>query len=205
MISDIMHPLHNWLRWWCKWEQWHVHLITKYHQPKNLPCPLVLVRFHVKCWSDPTPCWRLRWVSSAFWVVQILKVAFFFRKCNAFFKSPKPRKKIFHITILNLNFEFPVHNSQQVIQISSSRLWFGIFFLEILEIWKMHRTFWKKQPLVYSHFDLVSLLVAQFSTWTVAQMSFRCSSSKEIRAIAALLVYVSNKYYQKILKCWWNE
>ena len=77
MISDIMHPQLNWQWWWQSRNHWHVHLISKYHQPKNLPCPLVLVHFHVNCRSDPTPCWRLRWVLSAFWVVQLFSVITF--------------------------------------------------------------------------------------------------------------------------------
>ena len=39
------------------------------------------------------------------------KGCFFSESAMPFFKSPKPQKKIFHITILNLNFEFPAHNT----------------------------------------------------------------------------------------------
>ena len=48
-----------------------------------------------------------------------LKVAFF-RKCYMFFKSPNLQKWLFQITILKLKFEFPAHNSKQLVQISSS-------------------------------------------------------------------------------------
>ena len=48
--------------------------------------------------------------------VHSLKLTFF-RKCELFVKSPK---KIFQITILKLKFEFPAHNSKQLIQILSA-------------------------------------------------------------------------------------
>ena len=49
----------------------------------------------------------------------LLKVAFF-QKWDSFFKSPNLQNKLLQITILNLKFEIPAHNSKQLIQISSS-------------------------------------------------------------------------------------
>ena len=45
---------------------------------------------------------------------------------------------------MSLKFEIPAHISKQLIQISSSGLFFGILFLGDWEIWKTNLTFWKK-------------------------------------------------------------
>ena len=52
----------------------------------------------------------------------------FFQKVQYVLQVSKSQKKIFQKTILNLKFKFPVNISKQQIQISSSGLFFGIFF-----------------------------------------------------------------------------
>ena len=75
-----------------------------------------------------------------------LKVAFF-QKVRFVFQISKSSKKIFQKTILNLKFKFPANNTLLLLAGNLNfklRIVFWNIFFEDLEIWKTHRTFWKK-------------------------------------------------------------
>ena len=52
-------------------------------------------------------------------------------------------KKIFQITILNLEFEIPAHNSKNLFKFQAQDSDLEYFFWD-LEIWKTNLTFWKE-------------------------------------------------------------
>ena len=60
-----------------------------------------------------------RWIDmrNKAWTGKIFAEGIFFRKCDVFDKS---LKEMLENTIMNLKFEFPAHNSKQLIQNSNS-------------------------------------------------------------------------------------
>ena len=75
----------------------------------------------------------------------------FFQKVQFVFQISKSPKKIFRKTILNLKFKFPANNSEVILagnlNFKLRIVFWNIFFFEFFEVWKTHRTFWKKRPL----------------------------------------------------------
>ena len=94
------------------------------------------------------------------------KGGFFFRKCNSFFKSPNLQNKKYSKKLSwawNLNLLSTVIGGKLKFQVQDSFLEY--FYLGDWEIWKTHRTFWKK-----------NLWKKYFIKWKSVECSFHLSS-----------------------------
>ena len=99
--------------------------------------------WHFIIWNNPCDDKKVSsCLNFSYIIIDLLFKVGFFSESEILFSNLQIciQKILLQITILNLTFEIPAHNSIQLIHISSS----GVIFFGGLDIWKANCTFWIK-------------------------------------------------------------